>query len=152
MRPDANKNHHAPPTVLIVDNDRSLRTLLRISLERSGFTVLEAENGERAKIIADQSPSIHLLLTDIAMPAIRGPELAVLLSLRHPAIKVLYMSASRLENLLSLPYLFEREFGFIQKPFTPDALAMWIRAILQPEPAKPPGREILGSGQSRDAA
>ena len=66
-----------PPaaTILLVDDERVVRTMLRAYLERSGYHVLEADSGETAQKIAEQHAAIDLLLTHVVMPTMSGPEL-----------------------------------------------------------------------------
>jgi CheY-like chemotaxis protein len=137
----ARLDHPSAATILLVDDERIIRTVLRPLLERSGYQVLEADGGEAAKRIAEQNQPIHLLLTDVMMPVMSGPELVRDLRLRRPDLKVFYMSASSLDDLLSVPHIREHGFGFIQKPFAPVALASWVRGILQPA-QKEPGAPI----------
>ena len=126
-----------PPaaTILLVDDERVVRTMLRVFLERSGYHVLEADSGETARKIAEQHQAIDLLLTDVVMPTISGPELVKYLTLRSPNLKVLYMSGYSLHDLLLQSHVLEHGFGFIQKPFALEALANWIRGILRSPPA-----------------
>jgi CheY-like chemotaxis protein len=114
-----------PPasTILVVDDESVVRTMLRTFLERSGYHVLEADGGEAAKSIAEQHERIDLLLTDVKMPNISGPELAMHLRRCYPDLKVLYVSAYDPDELLLRPHLLEHGFGFIQKPFALAACA-----------------------------
>ena len=123
-------------TILLVDDDPALRSLIRAPLEECGYHVLEADSGEAATRIAEQAERIHLLLTELAMPAISGPQLARDFRYRFPDLKVLYMSDHDLDEVLSQPQILEGAFGFIQKPFAPDALAHWVHGILQAKPKK----------------
>jgi CheY-like chemotaxis protein len=135
-------DHPSAATILLVDDERIIRTVLRPLLEKSGYHVLEADGGEAAKRIAEQNQPIHLLLTDVMMAGMSGPELVRELRVRRPDLKVFYMSASSLDDLLLVPHIGEHGFGFIQKPFAPVALASWVRGILQParkEPEAPTG-------------
>src|SRR2546425_7812708 len=96
-------------TILLVDDDAALRSLIRTPLQRCGYHVLEADSGEVATRIAEQAERIHLLLTELATPAISGPKLARDFRCRFPDLKVLYMSRHRSEEhtseLQSLAYL-----------------------------------------------
>jgi CheY-like chemotaxis protein len=132
-----------PPaaTILVVDDESVVRTMLRTFLERSGYHVLEAGGGKAAKSIAEQHERIDLLLTDVKMPNISGPELAMHLRRRYRDLKVLYISAYDPDELLLRPHLLEHGFGFIQKPFALDVLANWISGILRSTPKTHPGHE-----------
>jgi PAS domain S-box-containing protein len=80
-------------TVLLVEDEAALRGMVRLALSQRGYTVLEATDGEGALQVAEGHPSaIHLLLTDMVMPRLGGPELARRLMQRRPEIKVLYIS------------------------------------------------------------
>jgi len=103
-----------PPaaTILVVDDESVVRTMLRTFLERNGYHVLDADGGEAAKSIAEQHERIDLLLTDVKMPNISGPELAMYLRRRCPDLKVLYISAYDPDELLLRPHILEHGFGF----------------------------------------
>jgi len=116
-------------TVLLVHPDRATRTILRACLADSGCLVLEADCGEAAKRTAERAVSVDLLLTDVMMPRVSGPELARYLKFRFADLRVLYMSDHSLDRLLSQPHILEQSFGFVQEPFAPDALADWVRVI-----------------------
>ena len=80
-------------TILLVDDDEHVRPMIRDILELSGYNVLDASGGDRAlEIVASHPDRIHLLLTDVMMPGLTGPELAHQLRPRRPGMKVLYMS------------------------------------------------------------
>ena len=125
-----------PATILLVDDDPALRTRMRTLLEKCGYHVLDADSGEAAMSIAGQAEHIHLLLTEVTVPAISGPQLARDFRSRFPRLKVLYMSGHGLDEVLSQAQILEGAFGFIQKPFAPDALAQWVHGILQSKPQK----------------
>lgn len=119
----------ATETILLVEDERTIRELSRRILERQGYAVLLAQDGIDALAIeASHSSPIHLLLTDIVMPGLSGPDLAQRLVHRRPTMKVLYMS-----GFARLPLAFEtmnERTGFLQKPFTPETLSSKIRATL----------------------
>jgi CheY-like chemotaxis protein len=127
----------APParrreTVLLVEDEENLRRLVRIVLEQQGWRVLEAENGEQALDVSDQyQGTIHLLLTDLMMPRMRGHELAQRLLGSRPEIKVVYMSGYA-ECSLIHQALADGGVGFLPKPFTLDALAQQVQTVLEP--------------------
>jgi len=85
-----------PLTVLVVDDDPGVRNLASAMLRRSGYTVIEAADGTEAEQVAIQHDGeIHVLLTDIVMPGVRGPELATRLCAVRPSTRVVYMSGFR---------------------------------------------------------
>ena len=128
-----------PPaaTILVVDDESTIRTMLRTFLERKGYHMLDADSGEAAQSIAAQPQRIDLLLTDVKMPKMSGPDLAIQLRRRCPDLKVLYISAYDPDQLLLRPHILEHGFGFIQKPFSLEVLANWISGILQAIPNGP---------------
>jgi len=75
-----------------VDDSPGIRELARRLLERDGYRVLTAENGQAALRVFDQQAVIDILLTDVVMPGGNGPELTKQLLERHPTLKVIYMS------------------------------------------------------------
>jgi len=105
-------------TVLIAEDEEALRTLISSKMREEGFKVLEAANGEEAVAIATRfRGEIHLLLTDVIMPKLRGPELAARLRMRYPSLKVIFMSGYT-ESALVQDGMLERNTVLLQKPFT----------------------------------
>jgi len=120
---------HGTETVLIVEDEDSLRSLLRELLESFGYSVLEAGQGVDAMRVArEHSGTIHLLLSDLGMPQMTGRELADRLTRLRPGIKVLFMSgyAAGAAPNHEVP----ADAAYIEKPFTADALAGALRALL----------------------
>jgi signal transduction histidine kinase len=121
-------------TVLLVEDEAALRTLLRELLESFGYSVLEAGQGADALRVAGEHPgAIHLLLSDLVMPQMTGRELAERLVRLRPGIKVLLMSgyAAGAAPHHEIP----GGAAYIDKPFTADAMAGSIRALLGPVPS-----------------
>src|SRR6202142_3939245 len=117
-------------TVLVVEDQEAVRRLARTALESYGYAVLEAANGQDALLMIERHTGrIDLLLSDVVMPGMTGPELAVRLRTSWPEIKVLCMSGYTAEA----PSVWGMEgssVAFIPKPFTPDALATKVREVL----------------------
>jgi GAF domain-containing protein/CheY-like chemotaxis protein len=113
-------------TILLVEDEEAVRDAAREILQLLGYTVLEARHPGEALLIAEQREEIHLLLTDVVMPAMSGPELAGRLAARHPSMRVLYMSGypSQAVELLG------EGTAFLPKPFTLDGLARKVRQVL----------------------
>jgi len=117
-------------TVLVVEDAPSVRSVIRQALERYGYTVLEAPDGETAlQLAAKHHGPIHLLLTDVVMPGVSGRQLADRLVHLRPGVKVLYASGYTDDAILHHGML-EPGIAYLQKPFTRDALALKVRALL----------------------
>jgi two-component system, cell cycle sensor histidine kinase and response regulator CckA len=118
-------------TVLLVEDEESVRELVRVTLTSRGYKVLEAENGECGLRIAEEfKQHIDILITDVVMPGIGGRELAkTLLSLR-PGISVLYLSGYT-EDAVVAPGALGPGTAFLQKPFTLQNLAKKVREVLR---------------------
>ncbi len=119
-------------TILLAEDESSVRQLAVTSLESLGYTVLEADSGESAILAASRHEGpLHLLITDVVMPRIGGTELASRLRLLHPNIVVLYMSGYT-DNAVVRRGVFTGLDYFIQKPFTPAVFARRVQEILHP--------------------
>jgi signal transduction histidine kinase/ActR/RegA family two-component response regulator len=117
-------------TVLLVEDEASVRELAREALEMSGYTVLEAQNGGAALLVAEQYRGpIDAILTDVVMPEMSGPELVRRLVGIRPEIRVVYMSGYT-GNTIERHGLLDPGTVFLPKPFSPRALATTIRAAL----------------------
>jgi two-component system cell cycle sensor histidine kinase/response regulator CckA len=118
-------------TILIVEDDDSVRNLARRVFQRYGYTVLEAKGGEDALRVSTQHAGpIHLVLTDVVMPGMSGRELAEKLQTDWPEMKVLYMSGY-MDNAIARHGILEPGTKFIHKPFTPESLARKLREVLE---------------------
>lgn len=116
-------------TILLVEDEDVVRRMAREVLEAGGYRVLEAVNHEALKICELNREPIHLLLTDVIMPQMSGPELAKQVSRLRPEVKVLYMSGYT-DDMIGQHGMLEDGVMFLQKPFTPDALARKVREAL----------------------
>jgi PAS domain S-box-containing protein len=118
-------------TILLVEDEVAVRRLASKLLRQQGYTVVEAANGlEALRLASGQKLPIHLLLTDVVMPGMSGPELALHLSREQAAMKVIYMSGYADEALGNHGVLADG-MEFLQKPFTPHDLAVRVRESLQ---------------------
>jgi two-component system cell cycle sensor histidine kinase/response regulator CckA len=127
-------------TVLLVEDEDEVRAAVCESLQMRGYTVLKARHSKEAVLICRRHEGpIHLLLTDVVMPQMTGPELAERISLLRPKIKVLYVSGYT-SDALDQRNMMEPGTAFLQKPFTPDALAHQVRAVLDAQPHPRPPR------------
>ncbi len=117
-------------TILLAEDEDGVRTLARKVLEARGYQVLEAREGKEALDLAEkyQGP-IHLLLTDVVMPGMRGRQLSDRVMELRPDIKVIYMSGYTDESAVDLGML-ESGTEFVAKPFTPDDLISRVQSIL----------------------
>ena len=117
-------------TILLVEDDDSVRRLARLMLERTGYRVVEAGNPKEALRLANEfGRPIDLLLSDVIMPESEGPPLFNRLVREHPAVRVLYMSGYADEAIVRHGVLVEGT-PFLQKPFTPRALTQKVRDVL----------------------
>jgi two-component system cell cycle sensor histidine kinase/response regulator CckA len=140
-RVDADAREHRPAaesaegltgteTILLAEDDEPVRDMTRIILSDYGYRVLAAENGAAAIAIFESTEeTIDLLLTDVVMPGVSGRELADRLTRLRPETKVLYMSGYTDDAIVHHGVL-EEGVNFLQKPFTPDALARRVREVL----------------------
>jgi CheY-like chemotaxis protein len=117
-------------TILLVEDAQRVRAVVREILEMSGYPVLEARHGAEALEVSNQHAGpIHLLLTDVVMPQMSGRELAQRLATLRPDLKVLYMSGYTDDAIVRHGVL-ASGIAFLSKPFTPDALALKVREVL----------------------
>jgi two-component system, cell cycle sensor histidine kinase and response regulator CckA len=122
-------------TVLVVEDDYTVRALARRVLERAGYTVLDAGTAAQGfAVMSTYGSSVDLLLTDIIMPGATGRDLAQLVTTSNPSVKVLYMSgyddgelAARLQGLGGA---LAPDVALLEKPFTPEGLARRVREVL----------------------
>jgi CheY-like chemotaxis protein len=116
-------------TVLLVEDEPQVRKLIREVLRGRGYTVLEAGDGvEALRVAAGHAGPIHLLVTDVVMPRLSGRALAEHLMALRPALKVLYLSGHTDDAVTA--HGVREGVSFLQKPFTPDALAGRVREVL----------------------
>ncbi len=117
-------------TLLVVEDEIEVRTYAAAALRRRGYRILEAQNGEDAlRIAASHDGRIDLVLTDVVMPGVKGPELVARLRSSSSVTKVLYMSGYPETAVLQQARL-EAGFAFLQKPFTSEILSAKVREVL----------------------
>jgi CheY-like chemotaxis protein len=118
-------------TVLLVEDDPSVRSLAAEALREWGYTVIVAIDGEEALRLATvrRTETVHLLLTDVVMPHIGGQKLAERLRETRPGLRVLFMSGYTDRDVFD-EHLVGTGIGFLQKPFTPLALLRKVREVL----------------------
>ncbi|MBC7839584.1 MAG: response regulator [Nitrospiraceae bacterium] len=116
------EDRQGPPTILLVDDEDSLRGIAKEILRSCGYTVLEAKDGDTCLKIAQEYPGpIHLLVTDLFMPGMSGREVADRLVTLRERTKVLYMSGHSNEAILKHCGLYPG-IVFVHKPFSPETL------------------------------
>jgi DNA-binding response OmpR family regulator len=120
--------------VLLVEDDEGVRTLTQLILQRSGYQVLDARNGQDGLAIVQSHPgSIDLLVTDVLMPGLSGGALATQAVKLRPSLKVLFVSG-HIENAIATDGP-TATVSFLQKPYAPGELATKVRAVLDAAPA-----------------
>ena len=124
---------HGRETILLVEDEPAVRGLVHETLRLHGYTVLEARHGIEALMTgAKHQGPIHLLLTDVVMPQMSGPEVAEKIQIVRPGIKVLYMSGYPDHPVFEQGGI-SRDASFLPKPFTPNVLAKKVRDVLDGE-------------------
>jgi two-component system cell cycle sensor histidine kinase/response regulator CckA len=117
-------------TILLVEDDPAVRGLVNEALRLKGYEVLVARHGIEALLAGAKHPGpIHLLLTDVVMPQMSGPEVAEQLAIARPAMKVMYMSGYPDHPVFAKGGVKEGT-AFLQKPFTMGALTQKVREVL----------------------
>ena len=117
-------------TILLVEDEASVRRTARRILAAQGYNVIEAENGEEAiRRYNDHDGPIHILVTDVIMPGMSGKDVADKLVASAPSLKVLYVSGYT-DNAISHHGVLDQNTHFIQKPFTSESLAGKVREVL----------------------
>jgi len=127
--------HPGTETILFVEDEQSVRELVRDYLGKSGYRVLQAADGVQAlEVAAAHKGPIHILVTDVVMPRLSGRELVTRITGSRPAIKILYISGYTDDSIFRHGVL-EGGVAFLQKPFNLKDLAQKIRQVLDGEPA-----------------
>jgi two-component system cell cycle sensor histidine kinase/response regulator CckA len=117
-------------TILLVEDEDGVRSLIQLVLQRNGYHVIEAHNAEEAlQIVESANDRIHLLLTDLILPRLSGRELAQRISVLRPEMKCLFMSGYTDDSILKNEIL-DNQIPFLQKPFSMESLLQKIREVL----------------------
>jgi two-component system cell cycle sensor histidine kinase/response regulator CckA len=130
------RSRRGTETILLVEDDDQLRVVEESILRGSGYNVIKAGNAGEALLESERFPgTIHLLLTDVVMPQVSGPELAKRLAKSRPDMKVLCMSGYTDDSIVRHGVL-EAKLAYLQKPVTPHTLTTKVREVLDAkEPA-----------------
>lgn len=121
---------HGGETILLVEDEAMLRRLASRGLARYGYTVLEAGSAEEAlKMLEAHVEDVSLIVTDLTLPGMSGRELADRVKDRRADIKVLYTSGFTADTAIHAG-VEQATLAFLQKPYTPSALAQKIRMVL----------------------
>ncbi|MEK7330114.1 MAG: ATP-binding protein [Candidatus Eisenbacteria bacterium] len=135
-------------TVLLVEDEDMVRGVGRTILADAGYNVLVAPDGAEAlRILEQHAGPIHLLLTDIVMPKMSGPDLVTQLTAKRPEVAVLYMSGYP-EGSIVRHGVLARGVNFVGKPFTPQTLTLKVREVL----AAAPRHDAIGAVERADEA
>jgi len=122
---------HGTETILLVEDDEMVRTLVHETLVRDGYRVLDAPDPIEARRVAEAFRGrIHLLITDVVLPKVSGREFARQLTRKRPDMKVMYMSGYTDSAVVNSGIL-QKEVAFLQKPFTPYSLIEKVRDVLE---------------------
>jgi CheY-like chemotaxis protein len=144
-----NSRRNSAATVLVVDDQEILRVLMCKTLERGGFDVLAASNGQDAlSLFRDANPPVDLLVTDYSMPGMTGLQLARECCSLNPELNVLYISGSWPGDALRTELALGRR-RLLAKPFPQSDLLRNAKAVLDMQPEPAPSRENYGSGLER---
>lgn len=121
-------------TILLVEDEKQVREVVLAVLRHQGYNVIPTQNAGEALLFCEKHPKpIDLLLTDVVMPQMSGPELAKRLASTKPGMKVLCMSGYTDDSIVRHGVL-EGNVAFLQKPITPDSLGRKVRAVLDENP------------------
>ena len=124
-------------TILVAEDEGAVASLIERILQKQGYTVFTARNGKEALSLAQRFPGrIDMLLTDVIMPEVSGRELAELMRMERPDIRVLFISGYT-GQAISSDGDFLADSGFLQKPFTSSELAQVVRAQLDTRDGSP---------------
>jgi CheY-like chemotaxis protein len=117
-------------TILLVEDETVVRQLVAEILETNGYTVLQAADGPSALELLRRHPGqVELLLTDVVMPGMSGPEVAQAVLAMRPGTQVLYTSGYT-DSQIGHHGVLEPGIAFLQKPFSSDDLTRKVRAVL----------------------
>jgi|SRR5579863_3279348 len=138
-----------PKTILVVDDDLSVLTVIKVMLESSNYNILLAHSAESAlRFVEREDLAIDLMLTDVMMPDMSGPDLAEKVVALRPHLRVLFMSGFTDSEVVRVKIL-DRALGFLPKPFTSDGLVERIEGALNIRRAAGGGGRALAAWPSQ---
>lgn len=121
-------------TILVVEDEQAVRGMISDSLSSFGYTVILAQDGADAiRIARETEDEIDVIVTDVVMPRLNGPEVATRVRDAHPEARVVFMSGYAMD-IIDNSTIASQDAVFLQKPFSPDQLAMVIRSALTRTP------------------
>ena len=130
LSPSEAQGSSSAGTILVVEDEDKVRNLVSVVLQGQGYTVLESRDADEAARLCREHPGpLHLLLTDVIMPGMSGPDLAQQVRPLRPDMKVLYMSGYA-DSAIARHSL-AKDAPFLQKPFLPDVLNRKVRDLLR---------------------
>jgi len=121
-------SEHRSETILVVDDEPSVRTLIEKILTMRGYAVLAASDAEEA-VRLNREHEVDAVVTDVMLPSMKGPELVEKLRLHRPRLRALFISGFTSEALVE-GGLSPEDIAFVQKPFTGEALSSRLRELL----------------------
>ena len=128
--PQAAVESNGTETILLVEDDDVVRELAGEILGHRGYHVVAASNGvEALSVLAELDRKIDLIVTDVVMPQMGGPDLANEVTKLRPELKVLFLSGYT-DAAVQYRSLVASDINFLQKPFTPDGLTQMVRRLL----------------------
>jgi DNA-binding NtrC family response regulator len=126
-------------SILLVEDNAQVRRMTHTMLNRLGYTVIVAQDGDEAlSALSVQGGKVDLMLTDVVLPGINGQEIYNQAANTYPWLKVLYMSGYS-DDMIAHHGMLEKDVDFIEKPFSTRDLAKKIRQVLQTGPYHPSG-------------
>jgi PAS domain S-box-containing protein len=128
-KPVSARPHGTGQCVLLVEDDRLVLTIATRMIEDLGYEVISALGAAEALALGKELERVDVLLSDIIMPQLTGPEVAAALRARVPGLRVLYMSGYT-ANAIEAEGMLDPGMQLLQKPFTSDSLARALRAVL----------------------
>lgn len=122
-------------TILVVEDQETVRCFMKTALRQHGYRVIEASDGNAAlELVKQHSGEIHLLLTDVVMPGMNGKELSERLKILRPNLKVLFTSGYT-TDVIGKRGVLDYDVAYIQKPFSHNGLAEKVREVLGEPPS-----------------